>query len=109
LLKNNKLISGSEAAIEFNNYFISVANDITKNLGPVNNDVSHEFPIFYGSCFLFPTSELEIKKFLRLCKGKLLQIDEVQPRMLYLVADIVAPVLAHIFTYICPVECISIH
>jgi hypothetical protein len=97
LLKNDEIISGTDAATEFNNYFISVAKDITKNLGPVNDNLMNEIPFCEASCFLFPTSESEIKQILRLCKGKKLQVDEFQPRILYLVADILAPVLAHIF------------
>jgi hypothetical protein len=38
-----------------------------------------------------------MKSLLRLCKGKRLHIDEIQPSILFVVSDIVAPVLAHIF------------
>jgi hypothetical protein len=56
LSKHNKLISGIDAATEFINYFISVADSITNNLGPVNNDMVHDIPFCEASCFLFPTS-----------------------------------------------------
>jgi hypothetical protein len=97
LSKHNRLTSGIDAATEFSNYFFSVAECITSNLGPVNNDVAHDVPFCEASCFLFPTSELEMKNIFRLCQGKQLQIDDFQPRILSLVADTVAPVLAYIF------------
>jgi hypothetical protein len=97
LYKNNKLMPNSELTIEFNEYFISVANDITKDLGPVQGDTTCGVPFCEASCFLSPTSASEIKSLLRLCKGKRLHVEEIQPRVLCEVADIIAPVLAHIF------------
>ena len=60
-------------------------------------DTTCGVPFCDASCFLSPTSASEIKSLLRLCKGKRLHVEEIQPRVLYEVADIIAPVLAHIF------------
>ena len=44
LSKNNKLMSGTDAATKFKDYFIFVANDPTKDLGPVRDATTFGVP-----------------------------------------------------------------
>lgn len=90
-------MTGLATANKFNEYFSSIATNLTNNLGAVDESVFDGLPACYSSCFMSSTNSNEIKSILMSFKNKRYHRDEIQPFILLSIFDHIGEALCHVF------------
>ena len=94
---NGVTMSNADMVNHFNEYFTSVAADLVRRLPPTNGLPRLTAASLPHYIFLAPTDHNEIKDIVSSFKSKRYHKGEIQPCVLYLVIDMISPILANLF------------
>lgn len=96
IIENGERLDGVKLADHFCEYFVSIAKQLTNGL-PCDVFNGSSIDAQARSCFLQPTSCIEIEAICSKFKSKRYHKDEIQPYILNDIIPFISPVLKHIF------------
>ena len=87
--------NGETVAETFNRYFVNVPVSLLQNLPPVGNtNFLNNITTIIPSCFMFPTTDLEVMSVLKSFPNKGNPIYDITPSVLSRVGLVISPILA---------------
>ena len=87
--------NGEAVAETFNRYFVDVPVSLLQNLPPVGNtNFLNNITTIIPSCFMFPTTDLEVMSVLKSFPNKGNPIYDITPSVLSRVGLVISPILA---------------